>query len=263
MPDAPVETMAPAPGIYAGMDDATYRVIDAVSHSDLQAFAADARGVKKPKRGRALVIGSAVDAIVFDADQGLSKFCVLPDETPLNTKEGKAVVAAFEEAHEGRVALRPSEYKLVSTLVKSLRKHGGAQKILTTPGQSQLSIIGEIEGVACKCRIDKVCDTPEALWLVDLKTTGCEDEQKFRNSVVDFGYASQGAMYCDLYHAAALEKPPQGYLLLCVSKRMDYDEEGYHRAPIWIVTLTPEQLAFGRRWYQDVLGLWRKYRDGT
>ena len=56
----------------------------------------------------------------------------------------------------------------------SILAHPVARKLLTSPGQSEVSIFGELQGLKVKCRPDRVVD-PEAFGgqhiLIDVKKT--------------------------------------------------------------------------------------------
>ena len=86
--------------------------------------------------------------------------------------------------------------------------------------------------------------------LADLKTTGYRTAAEFKDAIVKFGYASQAAFYVDLYASVTGEYLP--WVFVCVSKDT-FD--------VWYEVMTNEQLAFGRRWYQDVLTLYERHND--
>jgi hypothetical protein len=232
------------PGIYPSLEDAEYRAIPAIAHSDLRRWAAG----EDRKETRALIVGQAFHCVLTLPEHAARTFATMPDEVDLRTAEGKAALADFED-RTGKRALRPSERQVVKNMVSAVREHPEASKFLNAPGDVELAVVSDLGfGPLSKGLIDKRCRK----CLVDFKSTGHMDEAEFLNSIYEFGYDSQGAYYTDLVQKHLGEFLP--LFFVCASKRS-------YKA--WVVRLTPEQYVTGRRWYRDVLRLYAAHGGVT
>lgn len=232
--------MATHAQILPGMADADYRARPELSHSDLKSFVSG----KPMARSRRLIVGTALHTLVLEGfDSYIGQFHECFTEHKLNTKEGKESFAL--EGVDGKTSLRPSEWRLVRGMADSLNSHPQAAKVIGADGENELCVLATPEGFStpCKCLIDmkrRAC-------LVDLKTTGYLTHDEFRQAIVDYGYASQAAFYVDMYAAATGEYLQ--WFFVCVSKTS---------LDVWVEPITHEQLAFGRRWYKDILALYER-----
>ncbi len=236
------------PGIHT-MTDAEYFAADAMSQSSLGDWVI---GKKRGKPSRSMVIGSALDALVFDGNQGyLQRFHPIDDNVSMATKKGKARIAEIKKDCGDKEILRPDEWKQVYGMLDALRDNYEASRWLKEGNDTaQVCVFAWIEGVWCKGKIDKAARKRRTL--IDLKSTGYLNASQFANSIIRYRYDVQAAMYLDLWDA--IDAPiVTNFVNVVVSSKFPH--------PSWIVEYTDEQIATGRRQYVAELRLWRKYHD--
>jgi len=122
-------------------------------------------------------------------------------------------------------------------------------------GQAEQSYTAthEATGLMVKVRPDLLIDSPKKLrrTLVDFKTTSCTTVEQFRATIEQYGYDRQQALYADVLGAHRV-------LLIAVQKRYRKGEE----PQVWVVELTPGQLATGRKKYERLLRAHAEQRTG-
>jgi hypothetical protein len=252
MTTAPAQPVIPKAAMDAGAVGFTPGVYPMMPEHD--AFDAG----EPAKLGRKGIVGTALHLWFFE---GRDKFCatyeVLDQQYNLATKEGKAAKLAVEKT--GKTAMNPAEHELVKAMLLALSKDETAKAVHDAPGERELSIFAAISGdgskssmlrphtTLCKGRIDLAA---KCLW--DLKSTHCRDKQEFKNSVLNFGYYSQAAMYRELYAAThdGIYKP---FRWLCVSNEPPHN--------VWWDECTGESLAYGLRWVDSMLTMYERYSD--
>lgn len=231
------------PGLHSLVDEPIYRAHPALAQSDLSSWVTQ----DKP-RGRALIIGRAFHELLQLPDYAKKHYARMDTTPDLRKKEGKAELAEFEEK-TGKVALRASEYALLGTMVRAVREHPKAGKILEAEGEIELTAIADLHGTGVplsKGLLDKVLPGKA---IVDWKSTGCVSPEQFKESIYKFRYNVQGAYYRDLYNACTGEWLP--FIWVCVSKNPPYE--------CWVERLQPEQYVSGAQWYKAVLSLYARY----
>lgn len=246
------------PGLYYDIPDAEYRDIPAASHSDLQAFV---RG-KPANLGRKALAGKAAHCAVLEPGEFKHRYCKGPPESDswslARTLDKQRLVDFLAETGQvGKEMLKPTKgaqsVRAVNNLYAAVRNDAWAKEMLAGPGRTEVVAVARLEGFATpvKCRIDKEL----ADGLLDFKTTHCADREMFIDSVVKYGYASQGALYLDVYAAASGAYDHREFVFLCVSTEPPYE--------VWHAQIGNKSAAFGRRWYRDVLTLYERYgREG-
>lgn len=229
--------------IYEGLSFEGYQQLEGKSHTDLRTWVSGQD--KKPSRR--LLVGTALhDAVLRGNDYCRENYEFISEEVNLTTKEGREKMAEAEKA-TGKTILRPSERSVVKGCLNALRGEGLVQRALAAPGQKrELALVAPLEGVQCRCLADIVMP---GKCLIDLKTTGWNRRDDFVNAIVAYGYASQAAMYVDLWHQISGDFLP--FWFMCVTVRQP--------AAAWMLEITPEQLAFGREWYKTVLKLYNRF----
>jgi hypothetical protein len=102
----------------------------------------------------------------------------------------------------------------------------------------------EATGLTIKVRPDLIIDSPAGRrrTLVDFKTTSCRDQPQFLATVEQYDYDRQQALYADVLQAHRV-------LLIAVQKKPAKNQE----PAVWVVEVSAEQLALGRKKYQRLL----------
>jgi len=229
------------PGVYPDLPESDYRALDAISDSDLRGWAYQA----KPT-GRPLVIGSAFHQTVLEPHLAAENFCTAPEDYDLRTNEGKEALQAVTDKN-GRTAIMPKEKAVIASMVRALKADPTARKIIKAEGDAEVAVVAELCGVMCKARIDKVVRGKKT-FIIDLKSTGYDSREAFKDAIWKFGYAAAGAFYADIYAAATGEWVP--FLFVCSSKRVE---------SAWVERLSPEQYAAGKAWYEAILRLYSRF----
>lgn len=250
-----------APGIYQGMPDDEYFALPFVSHSDLQAFAAGES--RKPISKANAQAGHLAELFALEPTSYAVRYFTLPDDLDdeghqihkFNTKDGKAWLAEHQKANVGLEPVRYEEREKAQKRGNALLRSGPTSAFFQYERNIQTVIVTELDGVMVKVRLDMEILRDGDVVIGDLKTTSALTAEEFRESIVKYGYASQAAIYCDAY-AAATGITPRDYYNIVVSKT-GRDDDGWPAT--WRVHYTAEMLAYGRRWYQDVLRLKGKY----
>jgi hypothetical protein len=104
--------------------------------------------------------------------------------------DDKAAVAKLRAA--GKVPLRPSDYAAAEAMVKAVRAHPRAGKLLTG-GQPERTLIWRdpATGVLCRAKTDWL--RPDGI--VDLKTAEAADAESLSKASYNHGYAIQAPFY--------------------------------------------------------------------
>jgi len=237
------------------MPDPEYRAIDALSHSDLKAWVSG----RQPE-GRQLIVGSALHArVIFGKDYYLKRYFESPQEYNLRKKEEKQRFVEDQEISKsiGMDLLRKKEAEQITAMTFALYAHPVGRKAFGYKGYKELAVVANsLPGISgwpgytgrVKCLVDLL-----GKGLCDIKTTGYADENQFKNAVVDYGYAVQAYAYREIYAAVSGEWLP--FKFLCVSKREPHN--------VWVMQLTPEQEAFGGRWWHDMLTIYARQKNGN
>lgn len=223
--------------VLTGLTFEEYEDIEAVSHSDLKAWA---RG--ESRSTRKTLVGTAVHDVVLRPDHAKDTYVTMDQDVDLRKTEGKAVYAQWTKDNPGKTILRPAERETVRQCVKTLKSHADAWKIICAPGDNEVCYVGTLPGRQLQSK--GLLDMVRRGCLGDLKTTGYANQDEFLQQIVKYGYASGAAYYLDLYAAHTNRYVPM--LNVCVSTRT---------SEVWIHRFTPEQMAFGRQWYEDVFTL--------
>jgi PDDEXK-like domain of unknown function (DUF3799) len=206
---------------HAGISQQQHRALPAVSNTDLGRVADAVLGRPQRDCAAAYAFGAYFHSAILEPEL----FAVGPPE-----------------------ALTPSELTARSNaamLARVIRRHRYPRHVLYrgVPEQSYTAVHAAT-GLLVKVRPDLIIDSPKRTrrTLVDFKTTSCATPEQFLATVNQYDYDRQGAFYADVLGA-------QRVVLIAVQKR---PRKGEHPA-VWVVELTPEQLATGRKKYQRLL----------
>lgn len=160
------------------------------------------------------------------------------------TAADKARVEAFAEhcKASGKICLDADTYDMVIAMRDSVLAHPTARELLTSPGVSESSIFGELEGVRVKCRPDRIVEGRHIL--VDVKKVDAIEH--LARSVQQFRYFVQSAFYSDIYEQWAGHKPR--FIFVAVGQRRSIG-----RHPVRVFELEQAWVDAGRAEYLDDL----------
>jgi len=186
-----------------------YRTVKAFSKSDLDLIhksPALAEWSKNAPQTESEVanIGTATHAALLEPDLFESDYIRMP-KFDKHTKAGKEAAAAFAETMQGKIVFSAEDYDLVVAMRDSTLAHPIANKLLTSPGQSETSIFFEMDGVKCKARPDRITEIDGVHYVIDVKTSA--DVEKFNFSVRDYRYDVQDVFYSEAYKQLTGVKP--------------------------------------------------------
>ena len=141
---------------------------------------------------RAMNVGSIVHKLVLEPEKFDDEYH--PCQLDRRTKEGKALAAELEQS--GRQPITLADYDAARAMRDSIMSHPVAGELLSLPGDSEVSLFGEISGVQMKGRADRI--TANRSLIIDLKTTSDGSQKATQRSVMTYGYHRQEALYTSL-----------------------------------------------------------------
>lgn len=142
----------------------------------------------------------------------------------------------------GKIALNADTYDTVIAMRDSIMAHPTARELITSPGVSESSIFGELEGVRVKCRPDRIVEGRNIL--VDVKKVDAIEH--LAKSVQQFRYFVQASFYSDIYEQWTGHKPR--FIFVAVGERRSIG-----RHPVRVFELEQAWVDAGRQEYRDDL----------
>ncbi|MGI4822621.1 MAG: PD-(D/E)XK nuclease-like domain-containing protein [Janthinobacterium lividum] len=204
---------------HPGLTQAAHRALPAISNTDLSRLANKLLGRPARECAAAFAFGSYFHSATLEPHLF----------TPTNPAN----------------ALDHRQRQQAAALATAIRRRRYPRHVLYR-GQPEQSYTAthEATGLTVKVRPDLLIDSPKGMrrTLVDFKTTSCCDLTQFLGTVDKYGYDRQGALYADALSAHRV-------VLIAVQKR---PLKG-HEPVVWVVELTAEQLATGRKKYTRLL----------
>lgn len=239
------------------LTNSEYRTVKAWSNSDLSLVHNSSALVEWNKNNPALGsdsvdLGTHVHCALLEPDVFEKDYVTIPDFE--NTKAGRESSQAFMRNMAGKWVLDFKTHDSVIAMRDSVLAHPVAHHLLTSPGVSEASIFGMINGLNVKCRPDRIVDADKfgQHVLVDVKKTACID--KFIYSVRDFRYHVQAAYYSDIYKQ--LTGHESRFVFVVVGEKKSI---GRHPVRVW--ELPQEVVDIGRTAYLSDLELAREYES--
>ena len=235
-----------------------YRSVKAWSNSDismvLQSPALLEWSKNTPSDGsEAVDLGTHLHCAVLEPDVFAKQYVKMPEFD--KTSAGKLQAEAFKNNMDRKIILDHTTYQQVIAMRDSILAHPVANRLLTSPGQSEVSIFAELQGLKVKARPDRIAD-PASFGgkhiLIDVKKTA--DIDKFIYSVRDFGYHRQHAFYSDVYFQLTGHRPR--FVFVVVGEKRSI---GRHPVRVW--ELSDEVVEIGRMEYLDGLEKCREYAE--
>lgn len=230
------------------LTNAEYRQVKAWSNSDISLVRQSAALIEwnrnAPSDGSdAVDLGTHLHCAVLESNEFIKNYVTMPDYG--SSAAGKRNSELFEQNMKGKIILDTKTYETVMNMKESIIAHPVARQLLTSPGHSEVSIFGEIQGMKVKCRPDRIpLPINDQHFVVDLKKTA--DIDKFLYSVRDFGYHRQNALYSDIYYQLTGFRPR--FVFVVVGEKRSIG-----RYPVRVWELPSDIVEIGRTEYLDGL----------
>jgi exodeoxyribonuclease VIII len=180
-----------------GMPNDDYHAFGGVSSSILRAVSrspAHARSVSDFERSRAMEIGTAIHAAIFEIDRFKREYTLLDDIADRRSADYKNAAKAFG----GDKVLTGPESESLRGMYAAVRKSKSAMKYLGKSGFAELSgfIRDPQTGVIRRVRFDWITVDGE---IVDLKKTQDARPDAFSRAISSYDYHVQAAWYLDTF----------------------------------------------------------------
>lgn len=231
------------------MDRHDYDSAPGVSHTMLKDWVAG-----KPKaRDRRLLIGNALHDRMLGKDYFEEHYVTIEDVN-LATSVGKQKLQEAER-ETGKVAIREKERLDVANMWMALSRHSMGKRYIEAKAEREVAIFDYIGSDNSKTLpkhptlMKGIIDLTGGAIDWDLKTSGWPSKQEFKNNIVNYGYASQAALYQELA-AKSRDGEYRPFKWLCVSIHRPHE--------VWVEDTTPLMLSFGLKWINDVLTLYER-----
>lgn len=199
------------------------------------------------KAVHAKVLGQGADVVVVNADDWRTK----------------AAREAREDARaQGKAPLLTREFEAVNTMAESVLAHPTARALLSQPGDSEVSLFANVDGVPCRARFDFL-PRPAGRRIVaaDLKTTTDASPAAFEKSVATYGYDTQAAWYLDL-HAAITGDDTAAFTFVAIEKEPPYLVAVYQLPTQWLEMGATKTIHARKLWTECTsTGVWPGYAN--
>lgn len=215
------------PKYILGMKEADYFSHSALSASQMKLILHSPKHFQQAPREekRVYEMGHAIHSRIF----GIGQEPVQIPEELLTVRSDGVVVVATQKAKEwrdkakadGKVPLKPDEYRKVIAASDSVLRHPKAGALLAKAGDSEVSMFGTDPetGIRLRGRIDRVTEDGEIL---DLKWLRDISERAIMRDVDGYSYDLSMEHYRFLYELVKQQVPPPA-VLICVEKEPPYD----------------------------------------
>lgn len=155
----------------------------------------------------ALVMGSAVDCLIFEPESFEKEFLVMPEELNLRTKDGRAKRDELVEQAktESKTVISFADKLTALETAAAVRKNPVMADFLSAEdgvAQPVFAWDDPVTGIKCKCKADWYI--PSEGIVVDLKTARSASPNDFSRSVANFRYHVQDAFYSDGIRACGM-----------------------------------------------------------
>lgn len=232
--------LARAGCLVTGMPNDAYHAFDGISKSGLDLVARSPahyfyRAQHEPSR--AMVIGSATHAAIFEPDVFAKQYMLLKDVTDRRASAYKEAVKVHGEDN----VLTGKEADSVAGMQAALQLNPNAKALLDADGWPEVAAFATdpVTGVLVKCKFDKLLNTLHA---IDLKTT--QDLREFAKSVANYRYHVQQAFYSDVFEwATGLQLNAFDFLAV--------EKDAPNASRIFVID-TPS-VDYGRKLYREAL----------
>jgi exodeoxyribonuclease VIII len=195
-------------------------------------------------------VGRALHSLLLTPAQYELDFVTAPD-IDRRTKVGKEEWEKFLTLADGRTVLTKDESNLVEEMRGGVMSSETARQLLAAcNGCTEMTLIGEWDGVPCKARIDGFIE--EHGTIIDIKTHGgLASPQEFARAAHNFGYWTQFAFYREMLRRAG--KEVSSVILIVVEKTPPH--------ACLCAALNPDHLDLATARLPELIDLYRKYMD--
>ena len=220
-----------------------YEDIEAINSSTLKHMLHSPARFKRALDGEmkfesdAVKVGSAIHVLSLEPKSFDDRYVVLPEfhlEEGNVTKTGKRSTnkkteycdkrkAEFLRAHQGKIVLNQGEYGVVNKAADVIRRHPRFATIAHEPAEVILE--GEIAGIRCKSRLDKVRANGAHPLVFDLKTCRDCSPHGFGRQFANLQYGFQLAFYREMFRQN-YDKDPS-VAVLAAETSGEYDRAWY------------------------------------
>lgn len=186
-----------------------------------------------------LAFGRAFHAWLLEREFWDSRY-LIGQKFDRRTKEGKAAALAFEAQAAGLEIIAWEDHARIRVMAEKVFYHEEAHALLEE-GEAEVSLLWEMEGLACKGRLDWWVE--EAGIFLDIKTTRDASPAAFTRDAARYGYFMQAAFYAQGLHllTGGLTIP----YFIAIEKALPHEVAVYE--------ITPEALAFGGEQAKEAL----------
>ena len=167
------------------------------------------------------LLGRATHTLILEGAEAFKSEYMVSDG-PENPKTGKpygktAQAYVSWAAAQEKPVISSEDFGLIETMGEAVRAHEVAAELLSD-GVAEATVRVSWNGEPVQARIDWL-DTDRGV-ICDLKT--CDDLDKFRYNIRDFGYVTQMAFYAHALELAGYAGPRLKAYLIAVEKREPY-----------------------------------------
>lgn len=260
--------------IVNGMPEAEYHARQELSSTEARLILRSAKAYRWAKDHPPLIapskkfdVGSAIHAKVLGTGYEVD---VIPEDLlasngAASTAAAKAFIADSRAA--GRIPMKQAEFEAVTGPAESVLAHPTARGLFEQPGDAEVSVFAEVDGVPVRARFDFLPDQGARRRVaIDLKTTVDASFRAFERSIASYRYDVQ-----ENWYLTALEADtgvmPQGMepelAFIAVEKTPPYDLMVHAITPEW-KQIARDDAARARRIYAECLqsGEWPGYPLG-
>lgn len=240
--------------MFSGLSEEEYFKLQAVSNSRLQPLLKSPAHCKwamdhPSEPTAAMVLGSAVDCLVFTPKQWNERFAVAEQCDEFTQKGTRCSFngafrfhnetwrcsahakkyAILNQPDVGFTTLTPDQSSTAYAMAKAVLNHPGASVLLAACEEFQLSLVWRENNLLCKGRLDGL--SSELKTVIDLKTCADASLEAFSRKIADLSYHRQAAMYlrgCSFHGIEA-----QNYVIIAV------ENEPPHVVALYTLTERP------------------------
>lgn len=200
----------------------------------------------EPQDRKTFDIGRAAHRVVLGkgSDYAVIPESVLATNGAASTSAAKDFIAAARA--EGRTPIKPDEAGAVHRMAEAIQSRLTDMRITLPSHRSEITAVAEVDGAMCRARIDHApADTRQPL--VDLKTTTDASPEAIQRAVMNYGYDTQAAHYCDVWRSATGEE--RDFQFIFVEKDAPHE--------VSFVRLNGAAMVMGRKRAASARALWR------
>jgi exodeoxyribonuclease VIII len=215
----------PEPGVFSGVTNPAYHADrSAVSSTWLKKIEKSAFHLRSyldspPDLSTpALIMGSAVDCLIFEPDQWDAQFTLLP-ELNLRTTADRHTKSVMEQEAlaTGKLVISHSAMEEAMGTARAIRTNPRMADILKNGKSQQVFVwVDPVTGLLCKCKADQYDEATGTAY--DLKTALDGSYNAFSRAIANFSYHTSAAFYLDGIRACGL---PAKRFVFAVAEKPD------------------------------------------